>query len=115
MYFLERGSPPSQEELDLASSVATVSFIVAAATIALVVVYSGYLMSRTKLPGRIEIFFGAASFAIFFMWTQFMGGYLEATLGPLGTLLNVILWSLSCAFFMFGHFRALRKLKTLER
>lgn len=92
-------------------TISVVSFTLAAVTIFAVLLYSAYLLFRTKLRGRVEAFCGVLLFAIFFIWSLFMGGYLELTLGPLGTLLEVIAWSVSAAAFMFGHFRMLRQFR----
>jgi hypothetical protein len=101
--------PPSDQTLDILSTVSSISLSLAALIILAMLVYSAHLLFRTTLRGRIEVFIGVLLFSIFFAWSLFMGGYLEVTLGPLGNLLEVIVWTLSAAFFMFGHLRMLRQ------
>ena len=71
-------------------------------------------MLKTKLPGRFEVFIGVCLFGIFYVWSLYMGGYLEMTLGPIGIVLEVIAWSASLSFFLIGHFRMLRNFKKQE-
>lgn len=107
--------PPSDQTLETLSTISVVSFAIAAVTIFVVLTYSAYLLFRTKLSGRVEAFCGVSLFALFFMWSLFMGGHLELTLGPLGTLLEVIAWSVSAAVFLFGHFRMLRQFNNASK
>jgi ABC-type glycerol-3-phosphate transport system permease component len=107
-------SPPTPEELETLSIVSVVAFFIATVTTALVIAYLGFLVVRTKLPGRIEALLGALLFAVFSAWSQYMGGYLEMTLGPLGTLLEVTAWSASLALFLFGHFRMFKHFRRKE-
>ncbi len=102
---------PSDSTLGALSTISVASFTLAAVTIGMVLLYSGYLLFRTKLRGRVEVFLGVSLFAIFFAWSLFMGGHLELTLGPLGSLLEVVAWSVSAAVLMLGHFRMLRQFK----
>jgi hypothetical protein len=107
--------PPSDPALEAVGTISGVSFAIAAVTIFVVLTYSAYLLFRTKLSGRVEVFFGVLLFSLFFMWSLFMGGYLELTLGPLGTLLEVIAWSVSAAMFLIGHIRMLRQFNNASK
>ena len=105
--------PPTPEALEFLGLVSVVFIVFAMATIVLVMAYSGYLVVKTKLPGRIEAFLGSSLFAVFFIWAQYMGGYLEMTLGPLGRLLEVIAWSASFTLFLLGHHRMLKRFRSV--
>lgn len=107
--------PPSEQEIELLVTISAISFFLALITVVLVVSYSGYLLLRTKLPGRVEAFIGTLIFTTFFGWTQYMGGSLEMTLGPFGILLNVIVWFLSAFLFFVGHYRMLRRFRRYEQ
>ena len=106
--------PPTDQELEYLSVISGAFFVLALLTIILVVSYSAYLMFKTKLPGRIAVFLGATMFAVFFIWSQYMGGNLEYIFGPVGRLFEVTAWSTSFALFLGGHFLMLKKFRKIE-
>jgi ABC-type multidrug transport system permease subunit len=107
--------PPSEQEMELLVTISAISFVVALIAMVFFISYFGYLLLRTRLPGRVEAFVGVFLFSTFFGWTQYMGGNLEVTLGPVGILLNVIVWYFSAVLFLVGHFRMLRRFRRCEQ
>ncbi|MCW8875903.1 MAG: hypothetical protein OQK04_19235 [Kangiellaceae bacterium] len=97
--------PPTDEDIELISNIAIVSFSVSLIAVLVFLGCTLYIALKTGLPGRLQVTLSAFSFLAILLYVQYMGGSLETVFGPIGQLYSVIAYSIPIALFSIGFLK----------